>query len=202
MKLKFQELLPLPRGEGWGDGLMRAVVIRHAMRFLPTGKNTFYCVSSLMPPKAVLYLCVFLFLWFCFFLFCCNKRERNEHIKNILARYSHNIVYVDIYTKEKVSFDRGYQVSFETSYDSYTDTEYEDIAYKMSLLSDNNVYLGVYSSVPELSFYFEDLELANVLAIVFNQYSIWDWSASDEILNEYFLIHIFFFEIHFIPFFY
>ena len=41
--------------------------------------------------------------------------------------------------------------------------------------------------VLKLSFYFEDLELANVLAIVFNQYSIWDWSASDEILNEYFI---------------
>ena len=69
MKLKFQELLPLPRGEGWGEGLNARRSFRRAKRFLPIGKNTYYCVSSLMPPKAVLYLCVFLFLWFRFFLF-------------------------------------------------------------------------------------------------------------------------------------
>ncbi|MBO6181815.1 hypothetical protein J6O86_09040, partial [bacterium] len=50
MKLKFQELLPLPSGEGWGEGLMRAVAFRRAKRFLPIGKNPYYCVSSLMPP--------------------------------------------------------------------------------------------------------------------------------------------------------
>ena len=115
-------------------------------------------------------------------------REKYNGIKNkrdemkILDDGTYNLN-----TQELVKFDRGYSISFETSYETYTDTEYEDIAYKMSLLRDNNVYLGVYSSVPELSFYFEDLELANVLAIVFNQYSIWDWSASDEILNEYFI---------------
>ena len=56
----------------------------------------------------------------------------------------------------------------------------------MSLLSDNSAYLGVYSSVPELSFHFDDLELARDMAIVFNQISIWDWSISDEIFNPYF----------------
>ena len=30
---------------------MRAVVLRRAKRFLPIGKNTYYCVSSLMPPS-------------------------------------------------------------------------------------------------------------------------------------------------------
>ena len=86
-------------------------------------------------------------------------REKYNGIKNkrdemkILDDGTYNLN-----TQELVKFDRGYSISFETSYDSYTDTEYEDIAYKMSLLSDNNVYLGVYSSVPELSFYFEDLE--------------------------------------------
>ena len=56
----------------------------------------------------------------------------------------------------------------------------------MSLLSDNSAYQGVYSHVPELSFHFDELELAMVLGIVFNQISIWDWSVSDEIFNGYF----------------
>ena len=108
---------------------------------------------------------------------------RNES-RNI-SYYTHDGTY-DIYTKQSVQFDRGYQVSFETEYDSYSDQEYEEIAYKMSLLSDNSAYLGVYSSVPELSFHFDDLELARDMAIVFNQISIWDWSISDEIFNPYF----------------
>ena len=102
-----------------------------------------------------------------------------------IGYYTHDGTY-DIYTKQSVQFDRGYQVSFETEYDSYSDQEYEEIAYKMSLLSDNSAYLGVYSSVPELSFHFDDLELARDMAIVFNQISIWDWSISDEIFNPYF----------------
>ena len=57
----------------------------------------------------------------------------------------------------------------------------------MSLLSDNSAYQGVYSSNPELSFHFDDLELATVLGIVFNQISIWDWSILDERFNEYFI---------------
>ena len=57
----------------------------------------------------------------------------------------------------------------------------------MSLISDNSAYLGVYGSDPEVSFHFDDLELANVIAILFNQISIWDWSILDERFNEYFM---------------
>ena len=56
----------------------------------------------------------------------------------------------------------------------------------MALMSDNRVYLGVYDSTSEISFHFNDLELAKVLSIVFNQYSIWDWSKNDEIRNSYY----------------
>ena len=122
------------------------------------------------------------------------QREGAERSKyNGFRNQSQNIINItkdgtyDIYTKEEVYFDRGYQVSFETIYDNYTDTEFDDIAYKMSLMSDNTAYQGVYSLIPELSFHFDDLELATVLAIVFNQISIWDWSISDEIFNEYFV---------------
>ncbi len=117
------------------------------------------------------------------------ERSKYENIRNISQNVSDDTEdgTYDIYTKEKVSFDRGYQVSFETSYDNYTDDEFEDIAYKMSLLSDNSAYQGVYSLNPELSFHFDDLELASVLGTLFNQISIWDWSIMDERFNEYFV---------------
>ncbi|MBO6180396.1 hypothetical protein J6O86_01760 [bacterium] len=54
---------------------MRAVVLRRAKRFLPIGKNTYYCVSSLMPPKAVLYLSEFFFFG-SFFLFASRQKEK------------------------------------------------------------------------------------------------------------------------------
>ena len=106
------------------------------------------------------------------------------YIKNDTKNITEDGTY-DLFTKEKVSFDRGYQVSFETDYDELNKTEYEILAYKMSLMSDNNVYLGVYENTPELSFHFEDIELANVLGIVFDQISIWDWSISAQIFNDF-----------------
>jgi hypothetical protein len=63
--------------------------------------------------------------------------------------------------------------------------EYDEIAYKLSLMSDNKVYLGVYGSIPEISFHFEDIELANVVSIIFNQICIWSWKDNDEIKNRY-----------------
>ena len=64
----------------------------------------------------------------------------------------------DILTHESIDFDRGYQVSFEREYDDYTNEEYDELAYKMALMSDMHAYLGVYDSSPELSFHFEDFD--------------------------------------------
>jgi len=91
----------------------------------------------------------------------------------------------DIHTHEKISFNSGYQVSFEKKNDNYSSMEYDEIAYKLSLMSDNKVYLGVYGSIPEISFHFEDIELANVVSIIFNQICIWSWKDNDEIKNRY-----------------
>ena len=113
-----------------------------------------------------------------------SKYEDIYYRKNDTQNITKDGTY-DLFTKEKVSFDRGYQVSFETDYDELNKTEYEILAYKMSLMSDNNVYLGLYENVPELSFHFEDMELANVLGIVFDQISIWDWSISAQIFNDF-----------------
>ena len=92
----------------------------------------------------------------------------------------------DIYSQEDVSFDRGYQVSFETSYDDYDSEEFDEIAYKMSLMTDNHIYIGIWSTGVELSFHVDDFELANVLCILYNQMAMFDWSVYDEINNPYF----------------
>ena len=54
MKLKFQELLPLPSGEGWGEGLMRTVVLGSLRDFCPLGQKRkyylyLYLMSGAMP---------------------------------------------------------------------------------------------------------------------------------------------------------
>ena len=92
----------------------------------------------------------------------------------------------DIYSQEDVSFDRGYQVSFETSYDDYDSEEFDEIAYKMSLMTDNHIYIGIWSTGVELSFHVDDFELANVLCILYNQIAMYDWSVRDDINNQYY----------------
>ena len=91
----------------------------------------------------------------------------------------------DINSYESVQFDRGYQVSFEREYMDYSKEDLANISYHMSLISDNHIYLGVYDASPEFSFYFQDYDLANVIGILFNQKSIWDWSIEEEIPNKY-----------------
>ena len=91
----------------------------------------------------------------------------------------------DLYSHEKIEFDRGFHASFETKYDPYNENEIINLVYKLSLMTDNKVYLGIYAGDPEFSFYFEDYELANTIGILFNQISIWNWRKSREILNKF-----------------
>jgi len=91
----------------------------------------------------------------------------------------------DLYSHENIYLYEGYQVSFETSYDDYTSRDYDEICYKLSLMTDNSVYLGVWEGDAEFSFFFEDFDLANAVAILFNQYSIWDWSEMHSIDNKF-----------------
>ena len=114
-----------------------------------------------------------------------KERYQNLKIKKQNFTQKEDGTY-DIHTHERISFNSGYQVSFEKKDDSYTSREYDQIAYIMSLMSDNKVYLGVYDSTPEMSFHFEDFELANVISIIFNQNSIWSWKDNDEIKNRYY----------------
>ena len=92
----------------------------------------------------------------------------------------------NLITYERMEFDRGYQASFETKFDVYSDEDYETLTYKLSLMTDNNVYLGVWEGDEEFSFHFDDLELAVVVCIIYNQISLYDWARKGDIDNPYF----------------
>ena len=93
----------------------------------------------------------------------------------------------DLYTFERINFDKGYQASFETKFDPYTDEDYEILFYKLSLMTDNNVYLGVWNQDEEFSFHFDDIELATVVLIIYNQMAIHNWTKKKDINNPYFI---------------
>lgn len=84
-------------------------------------------------------------------------------------------------TLEAVSFDKGYQVTFCQVGDNYSD---EEIMWLCSIFAemsdDGKIYCGVFGN-PEISFHFSDRELAIRMAKKFNQISVWDWKAMDEI---------------------
>ena len=113
-----------------------------------------------------------------------SKYNNIREIKNNFQKVGDDGTF-DLYSHERIDKPTGYQVSFETEYDSYSNEEYEEIIYKLSLMSDNHCYIGVYANNPEISFYFEDYELANTIGILFNQISIWNWRKSREILNKF-----------------
>ena len=94
----------------------------------------------------------------------------------------------DFVTKNALSFNKGYQVAFETfsrnSGNYYSDQEYDNIVYKLSCLFGANACIGVYDNNPHISFYIEDKNTSLALAAIFNQKSIWDWGSNKEITNN------------------
>ena len=110
-----------------------------------------------------------------------NVKEKLNSMKNFSdGTYS----YVN---KTKISYPKGYHVSFETKtryYQYYyTDEEYDNIVYKIASLLGVNADLGVFNNFPQISFYIEDKQLVLSIAALFNQQSIWDWSTNTIILN-------------------
>ena len=88
---------------------------------------------------------------------------------------------------EKISYQNGYHVSFETKtryYQYYyTDEEYDNIVYKIASLLGVDADLGVFEHHPQISYWIENKELALSVAALFNQQSIWDWSTNQLIIN-------------------
>ena len=79
-----------------GDLQAHGVVLAVLRDFCPSGqKHILLRFAVLYRRQAVLLSASFSFFGSVSFSFNRNKRERNEHIKNILARYSDNIFYVN-----------------------------------------------------------------------------------------------------------
>ena len=88
----------------------------------------------------------------------------------------------DVNTLEAVSFADGYQVTFCQVGDNYSDDEYFFLcAMFTELSSDGKIYCGVFDNSPEISFHFSDYKMAVLMAKKFNQVSVWNWKACDEI---------------------
>ena len=113
-----------------------------------------------------------------------------DKYKNIQERKANFTITEDgtynLYTFESINFDKGYQASFETKFTPYSDEDYEILSYKLSLMTDNNVYLGVWKDDEEFSFHFDDIELATVVCIIYNQIAMYDWARKSDINNPYF----------------
>ena len=122
-----------------------------------------------------------------------NENIVRAHYKNVKEKIKTSTNLTDgtynLITKEPISFKEGYQVSFETddrNYQNgyYTDDEYDEIVYKLASILNVNASLGVYETIPEISYHIKDKNLSLGMASLFNQISIWDWSNDIEILNE------------------
>ena len=123
-----------------------------------------------------------------------NPNISKDSYKNVKQIIKSSTNFTDgtynLITKEPVSHNDGYQVSFETdsrNYESgyYTDKEYDDLVYKLAAILNVNASLGVYENNPEVSYYIKDKNTSLAMAALYNQISIWDWVNDDEILNEF-----------------
>lgn len=92
----------------------------------------------------------------------------------------------DVDTKERINYNQGYQVSFETNNDNYTSTQYDEISYRLSLNTDGKAYMGVWGGSIEASFFFRDRNFAKIIASAFNQIASYDWEKDNDINNIYF----------------
>ena len=96
----------------------------------------------------------------------------------------------DFVTKKEITYKNGYQVSFETdsrNYESgyYSNEEYDNLVYKLACLLKVNTSLGVYETIPEISYYIQNKTKALAIAALYNQISIWDWENDFEVLNDF-----------------
>lgn len=87
----------------------------------------------------------------------------------------------NIETLNTVDYHSGYQVTFCQIGDDYTDQEYQSKVDEFLAVSDGIVYAGKFESEPEISFYVKNKRTAIRLAKKYNQISVWDWKAIDEI---------------------
>lgn len=88
----------------------------------------------------------------------------------------------DIVTMQQVEYGGGYQVTFWQIGDNYSDGEYADkVREFLGLSSDGRTMAGKFKGDPEISFHVNSVDEAIRLAKKYNQISVWDWAACNEI---------------------
>lgn len=92
---------------------------------------------------------------------------------------------------ELVSYENGYQVSFEVvgihtmGHINYmADKAYSKLIEALENELNSKPNLGVFEGVAEVSFHVNELDKAMAIAKRYNQHSIWSWSEMDIILNK------------------
>ena len=119
------------------------------------------------------------------------SRDNYRNVKdNVISSRDLTDWTYDFVTKEELFYNTGYQVSFETdsrNYESgyYTDEEYDELVYKLASLFNVNASLGVYETIPEISYHINDKNTSLAIAALFNQISVWDWENNYELLNDF-----------------
>ena len=101
------------------------------------------------------------------------------NLKNEFKDYQGENGTFDLLSKEPLAFNSGYQVSFETEEDNYTEEQYNGIVKRLA--KSYQVSLGKWENIVEISFHVEDLEKAIRLGKMFNQKAIWDFKHNTEI---------------------
>lgn len=125
-----------------------------------------------------------------------EKKEKPQHYRDrrdALADKMKEDGTYDLDTGEPVSFDEGYQVSFQEEtteregHSAYKDTdEYDRLVIALSKESNAQPNLAKFGE-PELSFHVSSLEKALEVARRHNQESIFDWSTFECIPNPDFV---------------
>ncbi len=113
-----------------------------------------------------------------------NERTQAYHKRMVAEvdkpKYPDYSTY-DISTLQTVSYSDGYQVTFWCKGDNYTPDEYARLVNEfLRYVPDHVTNVGKYDGA-EISFRVPDKRTALRLARKYNQISVWDWKAEEEI---------------------
>ena len=109
-------------------------------------------------------------------------QQKHDNAIKELSKDTYGDGTYDIDKMEPVEFNNGYQATFCQIGDNYSAAEYgEKVREFLKASSNGKTYAGKFESTPEISFHIKDRNEAVRLAKKYNQISVWDWEAGDEI---------------------
>lgn len=112
------------------------------------------------------------------------RLARNKWVKQLLSAEDGTF---DLETGKPVSYDKGFQVAFQTTASEkdggMSDEEYDKIVDDIVKETGAKPDLGCFE-VPEISFHFDDRKTALAMMEKYNQHSIWNWGKFRIIMNK------------------